>query len=604
MPPGALPGLSTYMSLVGLGAGPQGATPMPPFTPPSGSQAPGGVQPPQQGGQPPQGVDIAGAFRVGEQAAQQDGGGFARGGVVRGYAGGGGVSDGGLGSISPMFLEMTRRQMATMARGGPVRGYAGGSEVTGGDSDMEDLQALLDERQPMAVGDGSLTSEDKGLALAKAGFAAAAGQSRHAMQNFGVGAATGVDALMKMKQARALQRMKEATLNQTQQYHNDQIRTTMELRKIEAKRAADQAKRDADRATHDANMETLAQNKLDAAADAESWSPGGVTPDGKVVLVNKKTGETKNIDANPKGAALPGIPKEWEDKSPEELRKVVPNSDLKLADAMIEGRIQAPSGATRSPRAQYMLSLVQILDPTFDASNTSVRFDTARDFGSKGASGKLVNSGNTLIGHLGSMDANIDKLGNTDFLTGANSFKNWAASKSAKWSPETTEAVAKMKMDSEFVGKELTRLLAGARGGTGAEAEAAMEHFNNAKTPTELHAAVQEAVTLLKSRMDELGYQKETGMKKPTDMWNEFYNPSTRKVLQKLAPDYAVELMQFGKPAPAEAAPPPVAAPAAAAAPSTIMPGGGPQAAPRSSGVVIQNGMKFDKATHKYLGPA
>lgn len=90
-------------------------------------------------------------------------------------------------------------------------GMGGGMPAMQGDSTgVSDLHPMLIEmtRRAMAEGD-SPTSEDKGLALAQAGFGMAAGQSPHALQNIGAGAMQGVQALQELRQQRALQRMKE-----------------------------------------------------------------------------------------------------------------------------------------------------------------------------------------------------------------------------------------------------------------------------------------------------------------------------------------------------------------------------------------------------------
>lgn len=82
--------------------------------------------------------------------------------------------------------------------------------MQGDSSGISDLHPALIEmtRRAMQEGDAP-TSEDKGLALAQAGFAMAAGDSPHALQNMGRGAMAGVSALQDLRQQRALQRMKE-----------------------------------------------------------------------------------------------------------------------------------------------------------------------------------------------------------------------------------------------------------------------------------------------------------------------------------------------------------------------------------------------------------
>ncbi len=117
------------------------------------------------------GMDLSSAFQTGASAA---GGGADDTSDDDGSQTGGA----GLGSISPLLIALTKHQMANMSE------------------------------------DDSPTSEDKGLALAQAGFSMAAGQSPHALSNIGAGASSGIEALQKAKQQRALQRMREAQLGQ------------------------------------------------------------------------------------------------------------------------------------------------------------------------------------------------------------------------------------------------------------------------------------------------------------------------------------------------------------------------------------------------------
>ncbi len=117
------------------------------------------------------GLDLSQAFSLGSSAA---GGGGQDAGMMADAGG----DDEGLSSISPLLIQMAQQQLG-------------------------------------AMGDDTPTAEDKGLALAQAGFATAAGDSPNALQNFGAGAATGIQALQKAKQARAMQRMRESQIQQS-----------------------------------------------------------------------------------------------------------------------------------------------------------------------------------------------------------------------------------------------------------------------------------------------------------------------------------------------------------------------------------------------------
>jgi hypothetical protein len=72
----------------------------------------------------------------------------------------------------------------------------------------ERMDKLLGDDQP-------LSAQDKWMALARAGFATAAGSSPHALQNIGAGLGKGVESLDELRKERAINRMKQATLEQS-----------------------------------------------------------------------------------------------------------------------------------------------------------------------------------------------------------------------------------------------------------------------------------------------------------------------------------------------------------------------------------------------------
>lgn len=82
--------------------------------------------------------------------------------------------------------------------------------AAGADLGMLSPQLLELTKQMVQEETGPPTREDKGLALAKMGFAMAASDSPHPLQAFGQGASYGIDSLQKMRQDRALQRLRQA----------------------------------------------------------------------------------------------------------------------------------------------------------------------------------------------------------------------------------------------------------------------------------------------------------------------------------------------------------------------------------------------------------
>ncbi len=167
--------------------------------------------------------DLANAFQIGDGAAGGDSGsditsalqasrstnrGYSSdiadiGAGLGGGAGSGGSGGGGLNDFAPMLMKEIQRQFAANSANN---------------------------------GEEPLTKEDKGLALAQAGFGMAAGRSPHALTNIGEGASAGVQALQQMRQQRALLAMKNIQLlsaGVNAQYLNDQrVARTDNLRQV------------------------------------------------------------------------------------------------------------------------------------------------------------------------------------------------------------------------------------------------------------------------------------------------------------------------------------------------------------------------------------
>lgn len=238
MPP-MLQGLNTFMQLQGLGA--------------NRAQNAAGISGAQQPQQPPSlvppapPVDLIGSFESGKEAAK-----YARGGKVRGYLGGGPVEDDGGGDDS-----------------------SSGSGLTGV-SDLSPALIELTKRMMSGQSDDSPTSEDKGLALAQAGFSMAAGQSPHALSNIGAGASSGIEALQRLKQQRALQRMKQEQLQQSGLLRVEQLQQAKQSAadKIAAQRESIQQRADAAAAAaqakseHEDTLRLLGEQKGAAAKSA------------------------------------------------------------------------------------------------------------------------------------------------------------------------------------------------------------------------------------------------------------------------------------------------------------------------------------------------
>lgn len=226
--PTNLQGLNTFFALTQANGG----------VPPGTNQSPGGgatapaVAP----------VDVVAAFKTGEQAADNAPMAMARGGRVRGYADGGAVDD---------YLSVT---------GGAQDDDTSDDDYMG----LSNVNPMLIAMMQHEVGtrDDTPTREDKGLALAQAGFSAAAGQSPHALSNLGAGASAGVEALQKLKQQRALMRLKESQAAQ-----QTALRSAALMDAAQQKAAALKAAKDKVKADNEVRTDAIEQRRQ-AASDA------------------------------------------------------------------------------------------------------------------------------------------------------------------------------------------------------------------------------------------------------------------------------------------------------------------------------------------------
>jgi hypothetical protein len=131
----------------------------------------------------------------------------------------------------------------------------------------ERMDKLLGDDQP-------LSAQDKWMALARAGFATAAGSSPYALQNIGAGLSKGAESLDELRKERAVNRMKQATLEQSRRSEdlNNEARNRqldISSRGVEIQGAREKRESEADIAERPEKMALLkaqAQAQLASAA--------------------------------------------------------------------------------------------------------------------------------------------------------------------------------------------------------------------------------------------------------------------------------------------------------------------------------------------------
>lgn len=220
--------------------------------------------------------------------------------------------------------------------------------------------------------------------------------------------------------------------------------------------------------------------------------------------------------------------------SGDEFLKSLAPSIATQVKALADGRMAFPTGyQLTKPYWQNMLQAVSQYDPTFDAVNYNSRNATRKDFTS-GKSAQNITSFNTAIGHLDSLDKSIDSLNNTN-VPAWNAIAN---SVSTNVGDTRYQAAAKnFAAAKNAVVDELTRAFRGS-GGNVHDIEGWEKTLDTADSPVALHQAVQQAVELLKSRIDAVGEQYKKGMGTTADHV-QLLTPKAREALARLVPDEA-----------------------------------------------------------------
>jgi hypothetical protein len=207
----------------------------------------------------------------------------------------------------------------------------------------------------------------------------------------------------------------------------------------------------------------------------------------------------------------------------------LPPAQGQIVKALADGRMAFPSGfALKSPYWQGMLQAVAQYDPSFDAINYNARAKTRNDFTS-GPSAKNITSLNTVIGHLGQLNDDVDKLGNGDFPlvnAGVNLFQTQTGNTKKQAEIADFESAKTATVD------ELTKALKGS-GGTVHDIKTWESQLNAANSPAALHAVVARMTGLLSSRINSVGEQYSKGMGKTSDP-TELLSPEAKAVWQRL----------------------------------------------------------------------
>lgn len=199
------------------------------------------------------------------------------------------------------------------------------------------------------------------------------------------------------------------------------------------------------------------------------------------------------------------------------------------AKQLVEGRIPYPNAfALKLPVWQAAIKAANDIDPEYNASNHKVREATRKSFTS-GADAKNINSINTLVGHLGSLQESADKLGNTGSPL-YNKVGNYLSANTVG-----NPALRDFNMKVGAVEGELAAVFKGT-GATDQEIKAWRDRISASQTPDELKADISAAVELMGSRLTALQNKYQAGMGNIAQGL-QILSPKSRGILSKMGVD-------------------------------------------------------------------
>lgn len=268
--------------------------------------------------------------------------------------------------------SMGPETMRRMAAGGRVQRLAGGGGVMSEDPDAMDIDitagddgtgglASMDPRltamirQMMSADEAPLTREDKGFALAKAGFGMAASGATTLGQGIGQGAVYGLAGLEEAKKARAMQRMKQAALIQSGMLRSDQLKLSEQAMKDRAaaahqasvdrqdaiKQREEDSKRDDIRQREATKGSQAIQAALAAAAAERAAAAAAAAPTG---VVPASAEQAKSV-----GIPFEGISNPYEKVSKKTAEQMYASNtkifeNRKTKNALVEGKNREMEG--------------------------------------------------------------------------------------------------------------------------------------------------------------------------------------------------------------------------------------------------------------------
>lgn len=304
---------------------------------------------PAPAAQAPPGSPTTAALMSGAADASRVAGGMARGGAVRGYADGGDVTT----DIDP----------STMTGGDMDPGQAP-APAAAPDDDKHGYYALI--RKQLAGGNGSVSPDDKWMALLQASLGTMAAASKPGatfLGSIGQGGTEGIAGFRQLQAQRAEDRMKNASLAGSLAEHDATI----------------QARKDAlAQAANEANLtRQAAKERADADRAARADYQGGLL-DLKQQLLDQKNATAADKVA---AAAAATPPKKEDGQSSDDYLANLQQWDPGFAaQAQAIANYQQPLASSRSGKPSPLNEAAYAINPNLDQKQYKARNETVTDF--------------------------------------------------------------------------------------------------------------------------------------------------------------------------------------------------------------------------------
>jgi len=181
---------------------------------------------------------------------------------------------------------------------------------------------------------------------------------------------------------------------------------------------------------------------------------------------------------------------------------------------LVDYKYPLPTGmALSKPYWQTILGAAAQYDPSFDASQYSVRQKVQSDFGS-GKSAQAINSLNTVAQHVDQLEQNWAHLNNSNFMPGiVNPVANAVGSTVGS---DLQRRINKFQLDQEAVGNELMRVWRQV-GASDSEIKSWQAKLSANLSPAAQQGAIQEIYSLIAGKLSAMKSQYETSMGRPAD---------------------------------------------------------------------------------------